>query len=57
MLRGLTVLFFFYVLLTVHLSIFISVINQFDAQNICFTIRLFHASTCFEDMCSKLVEA
>jgi len=35
-------------LLTVHLSIFISVINQFDAQNFCFTISLFHASTCFE---------
>jgi len=27
---------FFYVLLTVHLSIFISVINQLDAQNFCF---------------------
>jgi len=39
----------FYVLLTVHLSIFISVINQLDAQNFCFTISLFHASTCFED--------
>jgi len=37
----------FYVLLTVHLSIFISVIGQFDAQNFCFTISLFHASTCF----------
>jgi len=36
------------VLLTVHLSIFISVINQLDAQNFCFTISLFHASTCFE---------
>jgi len=35
-------------LLTVHLSIFISVINQLDAQNFCFTISLFHASTCFE---------
>jgi len=30
--------FFFDVLLTVHLSIFISVINQLDAQNLCFTI-------------------
>ena len=49
--------FFFYVLLTVHLSIFISVINQLDAQNFCFTISLFHASTCFEHMCSKHVEA
>ena len=37
----------FDVLLTVHLSIFILVINQLDAQN-CFTISLFHASTCFE---------
>ena len=37
----------FDVLLTVHLSIFILVINQLDAQ-IFFTISLFHASTCFE---------
>jgi len=44
---------FFYVLLTVHLSIFFSVINQFDAQNFCFTISLFHASTCFEHMWSS----
>ena len=29
---------FFDVLLTVHLTIFISVINQLDAQNFCFTI-------------------
>ena len=43
----------FIVLLTVHLSIFISVINQLDAQNFCFTISLFHASTCFEHMCSS----
>ena len=42
----------FDVLLTVHLSIFISVINQLDGQKFCFTIRLFHASTCFEHMCS-----
>ena len=28
--------------------IFISVINQLDTQNVCFTISLFHASTCFE---------
>ena len=28
--------------------IFILVINQFDAQHFCFTISLFHASTCFE---------
>jgi len=32
---------------------FISVINQLDAQNVCFTISLFHASTCFEHMCSS----
>jgi len=38
----------FDVLLTVHLSIFISVFNQIGAQNFCFTIGLFHASTCFE---------
>ena len=31
---------------------FVSVINQLDAQNFCFTISLFHASTCFEHMCS-----
>jgi len=43
----------FDVLLTVHFSIFISVINQIDAQNFCFTISLFHASTCFEHMCSS----
>ena len=29
---------YFDVLLTVHLSIFISVINQLDAKNFCFTI-------------------
>ena len=44
-------------MLTVYLSIFISVINQLDAQNLCFTTILFHASTCFEHMCSKHVEA
>ena len=38
----------FYVLLTVHLSIFILVTNQLGAQNFCFTISLFHASTRFE---------
>ena len=43
----------FIVLLSVHLSIFISVINQLDAQNFCFTISLFHASTCFKHMCSS----
>ena len=30
------------------LSKFISVINQLDAQNFCFTISLLHASTCLE---------
>ena len=45
------------VLLTVHLGIFTSVINQLDAQKFCFAISLFHASTCFEHMCSKHVEA
>ena len=30
---------------------FISVVNQLDAQNFCFTISLFHTSTCFEHMC------
>ena len=43
-------------LLTVHLNIFISVINQLDALNFCFTISLFHASTCFEHMFLKYVE-
>ena len=42
----------FDVLLTVRLTIFFSVINQIDAQNVCFTISLFNASTCFEHMCS-----
>jgi len=32
----------FDVLLTVHLSIFILVINQLDAQNFCFTISFVH---------------
>ena len=40
----------FDVLLTVHLSTFISVINQLDAQFSFFTISLFHASTSFEHM-------
>jgi len=44
---------FFDVLLTVHLSIFISVINQIGVQNICFTISLFHACTRFEHTCSS----
>jgi hypothetical protein len=37
-LRKICTCIFFDVLLTVHLSIFISVINQLDAQNFCFTI-------------------
>ena len=41
------------VLLTVNLSIFISVIKQLDAQNFCFTIIFFLASTCFEHMRSS----
>jgi len=32
---------------------YISVINQIDAKNFCFTISLFHASTCFEHMFSS----
>ena len=32
---------------------FISVINQLDAQNFYFRVSLFHASTCFEQMCSS----
>ena len=31
-----------------RVNLFISVINQLDAQNFYFTISLFHASTCFE---------
>ena len=38
----------FDVLLIVHLCISILVINQLYAQNLYFTISLFHASTCFE---------
>ena len=45
--------FVFDVLLTVHLSIFVSVINQLAAQHFCFTISLIYASTCFEQMCSS----
>jgi hypothetical protein len=37
--------------------VFTSVINKLDAQYCCFTVSLFHASTCFEHMCSKHVEA
>jgi len=42
-----TVHHIFDVFLTVHHSIFILVINQLEAQNFCFTISLFHASTGF----------
>jgi len=35
-----------------RLFMFISVINQFDAQNFCFTVSLFHVSTCFQHMYS-----
>jgi len=35
------------------LCFFTSVINQHNAQNFCFTISLFHASTCFEHVCSS----
>jgi len=41
----------------VGLYTFNSVINQIDAQKFCFIISLFHASTCFEHMCSKHVDA
>ena len=34
-------------------NLFISVINQLDVQNFCFTISLFHASTWIEHMCSS----
>jgi len=44
---------FFDVLLTVHLSIFISVINQLDAQNFCFTISFISCLYIFEHMCSS----
>jgi len=44
---------FFYVLLTVHLSIFNSVINQLDAQTFGFTISLLYASKYFDHMCSS----
>jgi len=41
------------VLLIQNGSLFISVINKLDAQNFCFMISLFHASTCFEHVCSS----
>ena len=42
---------------TTNFIIFISVINQLDAQHFWFTISSFHAATCFEHMCSIHVEA
>jgi len=51
--NNLTIRINFDVLLTVHLSIFISVLNQLDAQKFWFTISLFHASTYFEHICSS----
>jgi len=46
-------IYFFDVFLTVlHLSIFISVINQRDEQKSFFTVSLFHACTCFEHCCA-----
>ena len=47
----------FDVLLTLHRSLFIPVFNQLDAQNLFHNKFYFHASTCFEHMCSKHVEA
>ena len=44
-------LYFFDVLLTVHLSI-ILVINQLNAKKTCFIIILLYASTCFEHCCA-----
>ena len=41
------------ILIVILRIFFISVINQLDAQNVCFTISLFHASTCFEHMRSS----
>ena len=39
---------------SINSILLISVINQHDAQNVCFTISFFHVSTstCFERMCS-----
>ena len=38
---------YFDVLLTVHLNIFILILTNM-MHKICFTVSLFHASTCFE---------
>jgi len=53
---NLSVRYFKQLLLNLKIKL-ISVINQLDAQKFCFAISLFHASTCFEHMCSKHVEA
>jgi len=47
----------FDVLLTVHRSIFISVFNQIDAQNLFHNRFYFMPLHVFEHMCSKHVEA
>ena len=48
--------FFFYVLLTVHISIFISVFNQLDAQNM-FHNKFYFMPLHVSSTCSKHVEA
>jgi len=45
-----TVLVFFYILLNVHLNIFILILT--NVINEIFIMSLFHASTCFEHMCN-----
>ena len=47
----------FYVLLTVHLSIFILVINQLDAQNLFYNKFISMPLHVSSNMCSKHVEA
>jgi len=42
----------FDVLLTVHLTTFISVINQIDAQNFCFTISFISCLYMFSSTCA-----
>ena len=42
----------FYVLLTVHLSIFILVINQLDAQDFCFTTSFISCLYMFRAPCA-----
>ena len=41
------------VAIVVQFEQFVSVINQLDTQNFCFTISLFYVSTCFRHMCSS----